>query len=119
MLYDITQISEEQQDVQVDLSPNSPDVDNHSAEVGSQTITNTPAEIFAGTQAKDKRSLMKIKVVDSDIRIRIGTDTADLERYGNPLEAGHSYIIRFDPVRNVPLYAVSEGAHVEVSILEF
>lgn len=99
--------------------PSMDDIGLSEAEMGTKTITNTPAELFAGSSAVSGRAIMKIKVGDSDIRIRIGTETNDLERQGYPIEPNTNLIVAFNPLNSTPLYAVSEGAHVETDILEY
>jgi hypothetical protein len=90
-------------------------VDNPAT--GIKTITATAAELFAGAYAKPNRRKLIIKNEDQSLRFRIGK--ADItQQNGFPVEPGAVVIIPFDPAVMVPIYAISEGASLQASVME-
>lgn len=90
-------------------------VDNPAT--GIKTITTTAAELFAGAYAKTNRRKLIIKNEDQSLRFRIGK--ADItQQNGFPVEPGAVVIIPFDPAVIVPIYAISEGASLQASVME-
>jgi len=90
-------------------------VDNPAT--GIKTITTTAAELFAGAYAKTNRRKLIIKNEDQSLRFRIGK--ADItQQNGFPVEPGAVVIIPFDPAVMVPIYAISEGASLQASVME-
>jgi hypothetical protein len=84
---------------------------------GIKTITATAAELFAGAYAKPNRRKLIIKNEDQSLRFRIGK--ADItQQNGFPVEPGAVVIIPFDPAVMVPIYAISEGASLQASVME-
>lgn len=90
-------------------------VDNPAT--GIKTITTTAAELFAGAYTKTNRRKLIIKNEDQSLRFRIGK--ADItQQSGFPVEPGAVVIIPFDPAVIVPIYAISEGASLQASVME-
>lgn len=90
-------------------------VDNPAT--GIKTITATAAELFAGAYAKTNRRKLIIKNEDQSLRFRIGK--ADItQQNGFPVEPGAVVIIPFDPAVIAPIYAISEGASLQASVME-
>lgn len=85
---------------------------------GIVTVTATTAEIFAGASRLAGRRKMIIKNEDPVIRIRIGSSSVT-QQNGFPIEPGAVFEIEFDPATDVPIYAISEGAEVQVAIMEY
>ena len=85
--------------------------------VGSKTITATAAELFAGASAKAGRRLMIIKNEDQSLRFRVGPSGVT-QQTGFPIEPGAVVRIRFDSAIAIPVYAVSEGASIQVTLWE-
>ena len=84
---------------------------------GAKTVTATAAEIFAGASAKTGRTKMVIKNEDPVLRIRVGASNVT-QQSGFPVEPGAAVELHFDPSISVPVYAISEGASVQTSVLE-
>jgi hypothetical protein len=84
---------------------------------GVKTITATAAEVFAGASVKENRSQMFIKNEDVFLRFRIGSSIVS-QQSGFPVEPGASVLIEFDPATAVPIYAISEGTSLQVSVWE-
>jgi len=85
--------------------------------VGVKTVTATAAEIFAGASAKASRRKLIIKNEDSILRFRIGSSSVT-QQTGFPVEPGASVEFQFDPTVVVPIYAISEGANLNVAVME-
>lgn len=85
---------------------------------GVVTVTATAAEIFAGASRLAGRRKMIIKNEDDVLRIRIG-DASVTQQNGFPIEPGAVFEFSFDPAVDVPVYAISEGADVEVAVIEW
>lgn len=84
---------------------------------GVKTITATAAEIFAGTSVKANRRRLIIRNEDPILRFRVGSATIT-QQTGFPVEPGATYIEDFDPTIAVPIYAISEGANLNVAVTE-
>ncbi|WP_027309425.1 hypothetical protein [Caloramator sp. ALD01] len=85
---------------------------------GVKTVTSTAAEIFAGASAKANRRKMVIKNEDAVLRVRIGSSSVT-QQNGFPVEPGAIVELQFDPSIYVPIYAISEGAQVQISVFEY
>lgn len=90
---------------------------NAAPVTGVKTVTATAAEVFAGGSAKSGRSLMLIKNEDPVLRFRIGPSTVN-QQTGFPIEPGATAKFKFDPGITVPIYAISEGASIQMSVKE-
>ena len=84
---------------------------------GIKTVTAIAAEIFAGAYAKTNRRKLIIKNEDQSLRLRIGKSDITQQK-GFPVEPGAVVIIPFDPAVMVPIYAISEGASLQASVME-
>ena len=84
---------------------------------GAKTVVATTAEIFAGASAKVNRRTLNIKNEDPALRFRIGPSTVN-QQTGFPIEPGAVAKIKFDPSVAVPIYAISEGASLQVTVWE-
>lgn len=90
---------------------------NTTPVTGIKTVTAIAAEIFAGTSAKASRRKLIIKNEDPVLRFRVGPSSVT-QQTGFPVEPGATVIFQFDPAVAVPIYAVSEGASLQVSVME-
>jgi len=103
------------------ILPNKDDVLNHVLKepvTGIATITATAAELFAGNSALEGRRRMIIKNEDPSLRCRIGGSDVS-QHNGFPLEPGATLELAFDPEEEKPVYAISEGTEMEVSLIEW
>ncbi|MDN5345025.1 MAG: hypothetical protein PWQ18_1139 [Clostridia bacterium] len=103
------------------ILPNRDDVMNSTIRTpvtGIKTVTATAAEIFAGTSALSGRRKMILKNEDHVLRFRIGPSTVT-QQNGFPVEPGAVIEIDFDPAVYVPIYAISEGASLQVAVMEY
>lgn len=82
--------------------------------VGIKTIVETPAALFAGANPRSDRSRLRVTNLAIDTRIRIGTNIANLQRDGQPIEPGDTLTIY--PITTV--YACSEGRNISAQIEE-
>jgi hypothetical protein len=85
--------------------------------VGVKTVTATAAEIFAGASAKANRRKLILKNEDSVLRFRVGPSSVT-QQNGFPVEPGAIIEFQFDPAVAVPIYAISEGANLNVAVME-
>ena len=85
--------------------------------VGVKTVTATAAEIFAGASVKSNRRKLILKNEDSVLRFRIGPSTVT-QQNGFPVEPGAVIEVQFDPATAIPIYAISEGANLQVAVME-
>lgn len=85
---------------------------------GVVTVTATAAEIFAGSSRLTNRRKMIIKNEHESLRIRIG-NLSVTQQNGFPVEPGASFEFTFDPTVDTPVYCISEGASVKVSVIEW
>lgn len=85
---------------------------------GVKTVTSTAAEVFAGASAKANRRKLVIKNEDSVLRVRIGSSSVT-QQNGFPIEPGAVVELQFDPSTYVPIYAISEGAQVQIAVFEY
>ena len=85
--------------------------------VGVKTVTATAAEIFAGASAKTNRRKLVIKNEDPVLRFRVGPSSVT-QQNGFPVEPGAIIEFQFDPAVAVPIYAISEGASLQVTVME-
>ena len=90
---------------------------NSAPVVGVKTITATAAEIFAGASVKANRRKIIVKNEDPVLRFRIGP-LSITQQTGFPVEPGATIEFQFDPVVAVPIYAISEGASLNVAVME-
>ena len=85
--------------------------------VGVKTVTATAAAIFAGASVLANRKKMILRNDDPAIRCRIGPSTVS-QQSGFPVEPGATLEITFDPVTAIPIYAISEGASIQMAVIE-
>lgn len=93
------------------------DAVNTSPVVGVKTVTATAAEIFAGSSAKANRRKLILKNEDSVLRFRVGPSSVT-QQNGFPVEPGAVLEFQFDPATAVPIYAIAEGASLQVAVME-
>lgn len=93
------------------------EITNLAPVTGVKTITATAAEVFAGGSAKSGRSLMVVKNEDPVLRFRVGPSSVN-QQTGFPVEPGATAKFKFDPGVSVPIYVISEGASIQVSVKE-
>lgn len=82
--------------------------------VGTKTIVETPALLFAGKSQILDRSRLRITNMSDSVRIRIGVNSANLQRDGQPIEPG-------DTLTTYPtadIYGCSEGQSTTAQIEE-
>ncbi len=84
---------------------------------GVKTVTATAAEIFAGASAKASRRKLILKNEDLVLRFRVGPSTVT-QQNGFPVEPGGVVEFLFDPAVAVPIYVISEGANLQVAVME-
>lgn len=84
---------------------------------GVRTVTATAAEIFAGASRLAGRRKMILKNEDLALRFRIGSASVT-QQNGFPIEPGAVVELSFDPSVDVPVYAISEGASLQVAVME-
>ena len=85
--------------------------------VGTKTITATAAEIFAGASVKANRRKLIIRNEDPVLRMRIGPSSVT-QQNGYPIEPGATVEIQFDPATAVSVYGISEGAALNIAVME-
>jgi len=90
---------------------------NDAPVTGVKTVTATAVEIFAGGSAKTNRRKLIVKNEDQLLRLRIGKSDVT-QQNGYPVEPGATVEFQFDPDVAVPIYAISEGANLEVAVME-
>jgi hypothetical protein len=88
-----------------------------SPETGIKTVTATAAEVFAGATKKANRRKLSIRNESTALRFRVGKSDVT-QQNGFPVEPGATIIFEFDPKTAVPIYAISEGAALEVGVCE-
>lgn len=102
--------------------PNQADVLNYVLEsaptTGVVTVTASANEIFAGSSRRANRRCMFIKNESTDTRVKIGGSNVTYIN-GFPIEPESILRLDFDPATAVPIYAVSEGSAVKVSVMEY
>lgn len=84
---------------------------------GIKTVTATAAEIFAGASAKASRRKMIVKNEDPVLRMRVGPSSVS-QQNGFPIEPGATIEFLFNPSVAVAVYAISEGANLNVAVME-
>jgi hypothetical protein len=84
---------------------------------GVKTVTATPAEVFAGASALTTRCQLTIKNEDQALRMRVGSSTVN-QQTGFPVEPGAAWSQDFNPANYIPIYAVSEGASLNMAVME-
>ncbi|MFZ3132890.1 MAG: hypothetical protein WA125_17730 [Desulfosporosinus sp.] len=85
--------------------------------VGVKTIVATAVEVFAGASVKTNRRTLNVKNEDPVLRFRLGPSTVN-QQTGFPIEPGALVKIKFDPSVAVPIYTISEGASLQVTVWE-
>ena len=83
---------------------------------GAKTIASTAAEIFAGSSRLAGRHAMVITNVGVG-HVYIGASGLTTNN-GFPLFPGDTIRIDFNPASNVPVFAVSDGANINVRVVE-
>ncbi len=84
---------------------------------GLKTVTATAAEVFAGASRLNNRRRMLIRNEDQVLRCRVGSASVT-QQNGFPLEPGATIEIEFEPSVYVQIYAVSEGANLQLAVIE-
>lgn len=84
---------------------------------GIKTVTATAAEVFAGATRKANRRKLIIRNESTALRFRVGKSDVT-QQNGFPVEPGATIIFEFDPKTAVPIYAISEGAALNVGVYE-
>jgi hypothetical protein len=90
---------------------------NTAPVVGVKTVTATAAQIFAGGSVKANRRKMILKNEDTVLRFRVGPSSVT-QQNGFPVEPGASVEFQFDPATAVYIYAIAEGASIQVAVME-
>lgn len=85
--------------------------------VGVKTVTAIAAEIFAGASAKANRRKLILKNEDPVLRFRVGASSVT-QQNGFPVEPGAVIEFQFDPATAVAIYAIAEGASLEMAVME-
>jgi len=85
--------------------------------VGSKSVTATAAEIFAGASVKASRRKLVIRNEDTALRLRVGSSSVT-QQNGYPIEPGATVEIQFDPATAVAVFGISEGAALNVAVME-
>lgn len=93
------------------------DTTTTSPATGVKTVTATAAEVFAGASVMANRTKLVIKNEDPALRLRVGRSSVS-QQTGFPIEPGASVTFNFDPAVPVPVFAISEGASIQVSVME-
>jgi hypothetical protein len=90
---------------------------NTTPATGTKTITSTAAEIFAGTSRKADRAIIYIRNTHDSIAIRVGADdVTDVK--GRRILPQTEEKIEINPVKDIPIYAISEYGDVKVEVFE-
>ena len=84
---------------------------------GEKTVTSTAAAVFAGASALSGRKMMILRNLDPVLRCRIGSSSIT-QRTGLILEPGATLEIAFNPATAIPIYAISEGASIQMAVIE-
>lgn len=85
--------------------------------VGIKTITATAAEVFAGASVMASRKQLSIRNDDPYNRIRVGPSGVT-QQSGFPVEPGATVEFRFAADTAKAIFAISEGAAVQVEVWE-
>ncbi len=105
----------------MNILPNRDDVLNYifkTPTTGVKTVTALAAEIFAGASRLAGRRKMILKNEDPILRFRIGSNTVT-QQNGFPVEPGGIVELDFDPEVAVSVYAISEGAAIQIAVKEY
>lgn len=84
---------------------------------GIKTITATAAAIFAGGSVKANRRKLILKNEDTVLRFRVGSSSVT-QQNGIPVEPGAIVEFQFDPATVVAIFAIAEGASLNVAVME-
>lgn len=79
-----------------------------------KTAVETPAALFAGAEAKPDRSRLRVTNLSAATRLRIGVNTSDLQRDGQPIEPGDTLTV----YPTADLFICSEGRSAQFQIEE-
>ena len=85
--------------------------------IGVKSVTATAAAIFAGASVLANRKKMVLRNEDPAIRCRVGPSTVS-QQSGFPIEPGGVLEITFDPVTAISIFAISEGASIQMAVME-
>lgn len=85
--------------------------------IGVKSVTATAASIFAGASVLANRKKLILRNEDPAIRCRVGPSTVS-QQSGFPIEPGGTLEITFDPVTAISIYAISEGASIQMAVIE-
>ena len=97
-------------------APTSDNVTNTPV-TGLKTVAATAAEVFAGSSVLTSRKQLGVRNDDPVNRIRVGPSGVT-QQSGYPIEPGASAEFRFDAATAKAIYAISEGAAVQVEVWE-
>ena len=97
-------------------APTSDNVTNTPV-TGLKTVVATAAAIFAGASVLANRKQLSIRNDDAAIRIRVGP-AGVTQQSGFPVEPGACAEFVFDAATAKAIYAISEGAAVQVEVWE-
>ena len=101
----------------VNLTAPSPDTITNTPVTGLKTVVATAAEVFAGSSVLTSRKQLSVRNDDPVNRIRVGPSGVT-QQSGYPIEPGASAEFRFDAATAKAIYAISEGAAVQVEVWE-
>ena len=85
--------------------------------IGVKSVTATAAAIFAGASVLANRKKMILRNEDPAIRCRVGP-AAVSQQSGFPIEPGGVLEITFDPVTAISIFAISDGASIQMAVME-
>ena len=101
----------------VSLTAPTPDTVTNIPATGLKTVVATAAEVFAGASVLASRKQLGIRNDDPVNRIRIGPSGVT-QQSGFPVEPGGAVEFRFEAATARAIFAISEGAAVQVEVWE-
>ena len=101
----------------VSLTAPTPDTVTNVPVTGLKTVVATAAEVFAGASVLASRKQLGILNDDPVNRIRIGPSGVT-QQSGFPVEPGAAVEFRFEAATARAIFAISEGAAVQVEVWE-
>ena len=81
---------------------------------GVKTVVETPAQAFAGGSALSPRSRIRVTNLSTHTRVRVGRQSANLQRDGIPVEPGDTLSL----YPTTTIFACSEGSAITIQIEE-
>lgn len=103
--------------VDINMTAPSPYTVTNTPVTGAKTVTAVAAAIFAGASVLANRKQLSIRNDDPAIRIRVGPSGVT-QQSGFPVEPGACTEFVFDAAAAKAIYAISEGAAVQVEVWE-